>query len=201
MIIISRESTFLSFIRLRIIRGPIPAKLILDNPNPWELLGSIMPNILPIISLSLLALPGFLITFKPQKVKNMVTFLPVAAAPLAITNEARARSRSSLNTIRVLFLPPPEPASRTLPPPFCTEAMIFLPAELTLSSLFPVILHQAGTSLAKPGSLAVIFRTSPSDNRSISFLSRMMGPGHCRPLASTSTVLLSAFGAAASLPW
>ena len=42
-------------------------------------------------------------TFSPQKVKNMVTFLPIAAAPLAMTNEARARSRSSLNTMSVLW--------------------------------------------------------------------------------------------------
>jgi hypothetical protein len=44
---------------------------------------------------------GFLITLSPQKVKNIVTFLPMAAAPFAITNEASALSRSSLNTTMV----------------------------------------------------------------------------------------------------
>ena len=34
--------------------------------------------------------------FSPQNVKKMVTFFPVAAAPFASTNVARALSRSSL---------------------------------------------------------------------------------------------------------
>ena len=39
-------------------------------------------------------------TERPQKVKNIVTGLPVATAPFARTNEARALSRSLEKTIR-----------------------------------------------------------------------------------------------------
>ncbi|MNN71593.1 hypothetical protein D3C81_1875460 [compost metagenome] len=37
-------------------------------------------------------------TFKPQKVKNIVTFLPLAAAPFAIIKDAIALSKSPLKT-------------------------------------------------------------------------------------------------------
>ncbi|MNN21619.1 hypothetical protein D3C81_1349480 [compost metagenome] len=37
-------------------------------------------------------------TFNPQKVKNIVTFFPLAAAPLAIIKDAIALSKSPLKT-------------------------------------------------------------------------------------------------------
>jgi len=42
--------------------------------------------------------------FSPQKVKNIVTFLPLDAAPLAMIKEAIALSKSPLNTTIVLAL-------------------------------------------------------------------------------------------------
>ena len=45
------------------------------------------------------------ITFSPQKVKKMVTFCPVAAAPFASTKVAKALSKSSLNMMKVFPLP------------------------------------------------------------------------------------------------
>jgi len=44
--------------------------------------------------------------FRPQNVKNNVTSLPMAAAPLAMINEAIALSKSPLKTTIVLCLPP-----------------------------------------------------------------------------------------------
>ena len=42
---------------------------------------------------------------KPQNVKNMLTFLPSAAAAFAITKAAMALSRSPENTMKFLPLP------------------------------------------------------------------------------------------------
>ena len=56
----------------------------------------------PKMSFSTCGLRRFFMTLSPQKVKNMVTLPPVAAAPLASTNVAMARSRLSLNIMNVL---------------------------------------------------------------------------------------------------
>ncbi|CDE87644.1 unknown [Prevotella sp. CAG:891] len=84
------------------MRRPIPPMFIFESFSAVESPGIIMPNILAKMSLWTLGLLCFLMTFSPQKVKKMVTFLPVAAAPLASTKVARALSRSSLNMMKVL---------------------------------------------------------------------------------------------------
>ncbi len=178
----------MSFMRLRIILGPMPAKFILESPSPSELLGSIMLNIFAITSFSTLGAFGFLMAVSPQKVKNMVTFLPNAAAPLAITKAARMRSRSLLKTTKVLSSFAAPLLSGRVPAPFWMVAVILLALVSRFSSLFPVTLHQEGASVAKPGSVAVILSISPSLSLSISSLSFTMGPGHCKPQASASMV-------------
>lgn len=80
------------------------AHIHLDNFNFKELEGSIMPNIFPQISFFTTGLSSFLMAFSPQKVKKMVTFFPVAAAPFASTKVAKTLSRSSLNRIKVFPL-------------------------------------------------------------------------------------------------
>ena len=102
----SKESTPLRFIKKRIMRLPMPNIFICDNFSFKELDGSIMPNILPKKSFCTLGFCTFFKTFSPQKVKKMVTFCPVAAAPFASTKVASALSRSSLNRISVFPLPP-----------------------------------------------------------------------------------------------
>ena len=59
--------------------------------------GIILENMFSRASFSTLT-PGFLRTFNPQNVKNIVTSLPIDAAPVAMINEAIALSRSPLNT-------------------------------------------------------------------------------------------------------
>ena len=57
------------------------------------------------------------------------------------------------------------------------------------TSSWPVRRHQASASRAKPGSVARTLIVAPGSALSASALSRMMGPGHWRPQASTSMVL------------
>ena len=64
--------------------------------------GNITPNIFPNQSFFTFGFSVFLMAFNPQKVKKMVTFSPVAAAPLAKTKVAKTLSKSSLNRIKVL---------------------------------------------------------------------------------------------------
>ncbi len=66
--------------------------------------GIILPNIFSIKVL--LTLPGlsFLKMLIPQKVKNMVTLPPMAAAPFAMIKEAMALSNSPEKTTIVLLL-------------------------------------------------------------------------------------------------
>ena len=56
-----------------------------------------MPNMRRSQSFAELGAPFRLIAFSPQKVKNIVTFMPMAAAPVAIIKAAIARSISPLN--------------------------------------------------------------------------------------------------------
>src|SRR5574344_958138 len=137
----------------------MPPIFIFDNDKALLLEGSIIPNILPKISFSTDGFCRFLITFKPQKMKNIVTFLPVDAAPLAKTNEANARARSSLNTMNVLPLFGLTAFMTQVDGWFSLFSTVALtiPSELSTSmSLAPVILHHAATSLADAGSVAVI---------------------------------------------
>ena len=101
----SSESIPFLFMIYRIIFPPIPPMLILESFSFLELEGSIIPNIFPKISFSVSGLCNFLITFSPQKVKKMVTFCPVAAAPFASTKVAKALSKSSLNMMKVFLCP------------------------------------------------------------------------------------------------
>ena len=125
----SRESIPFRFMMYRIIFPPIPPMLILESFSFRELEGSIMPNIFPKISFSTFGLCSFLITFSPQKVKKIVTFCPVAAAPLASTKVAKALSKSSLNMMKVFPLPSQEVTIlQDLGSPFSITTTDFPPA-------------------------------------------------------------------------
>ena len=188
---LSRLSTRLRFITKRIIQPPSPPIFIFERDRSLLLFGSIQPNIIPSRSFFTLTDLCFFITLKPQNVKNSVTFLPVEAAPLAITNDANALSRSSLKTINVLL---------SLSELFSVHAGFFSPFSInastipavleTLTNVAPVILHHAETSLAKPWSVALILNCSPCSSCSYSFLSCITGPGHCNPQASMCMILL-----------
>ena len=115
----------------RIIQLPAPPIFILDSFSFSLFAGSIQPNILPKISLDTAGFSRFLITLSPQKVKNIVTFFPVEAAPFAMTNEANALSRSSLKTINVLL-------SALLPPvAILHSAFFFVPWRRSCLPYFP----------------------------------------------------------------
>ncbi len=180
----SSWSTFFCFILKRISLGPIPAKFIEESERPFMLFGSIIPNIRPRRSLRTPRV-FFLSTDNPQKVKNIVTVLPVAAAPFASTKDASALSMSFENTMKVAPFPS-ERAHGALPsavavpaaPPFSISARIMPPWVSIEASVFPVSAHQDFTSRAKPGSVALTTIWSPGEHLSISCLSRMIGPGH-----------------------
>ena len=115
----------------------------------------------------------FLMMFSPQKVKNIVTCLPAAAAPLAITKEASARSKSSLKTISVLPSAAPEGegeapqhAGAAAASPLLTVASTMPPCCSTPSSRAPVIRHHETTSRAKAWSVARIRSRPPTDKPS-----------------------------------
>ncbi len=82
----------------------MPSMLNCESLSLRESDGSIIENIRPKKSFSTAGFFSFFMTLRPQKVKKMETLWPVAAAPLASTKVANARSRSSLNMISVLFL-------------------------------------------------------------------------------------------------
>ena len=149
----------------RIIQLPAPPMFILDSLSLPLCAGSIQPNILPKISLETAGFCCFLITFRPPKVKNIVTFLPVDAAPLAMTKEASALSRSSLKTISVLLSALLREISQAavfscLRIVAATTPFLFSSA----TSSAPVILHQDATSFPKAWSVAVIWSCSPAFN-------------------------------------
>jgi len=133
----------------------------------------------------------------PQKVKNIVTLLPMAAAPFAMIKAAIARSRSLLNTTIVRLLLPRACGAAGLSSsadsvsacgPLRTHARIMRPSSLADIRVLPVLLHQAAMSILKPGSLAVISMVAPSGRFFIAADSFIIGPGHCSPHASiTST--------------
>ena len=140
--------------------------------------GIIHPNMRPMISLVTAGFCCFLMTFSPQKVKNMVTLCPVAAAPLARTKEASARSRSSLNTISVLFFGLMAAGAVAFASAFSAMAVTTPFSLVSDTRRLPVLLHQLCTSRAKPGSVEVISTISPAWASSNDFFSFMIGPGH-----------------------
>ncbi|MNW64450.1 hypothetical protein D3C74_427330 [compost metagenome] len=98
----SRESTFLRPIVWRINLAPKPPIFILDNGSFRVPCGIIIPNILSSPFFFTAEASPLRNTFSPQKVKNIVTCLPIAAAPEAMIKEAIVLSRSPLNTIIVV---------------------------------------------------------------------------------------------------
>ena len=173
--------------------------LILESFSFLELEGSIIPNIFPKISFSVSGLCNFLITFSPQKVKKMVTFCPVAAAPFASTKVAKALSKSSLNMIKVFPLPSHEVTIlHDFGSPFSITTIDFPPEVSFEINWLPVELHHAAASRGKPGSVEVISTRSPETSVSIVFFIFRIGPGHCNPQASTRTVLAEVAEASAA---
>jgi len=156
------------------------------------------PNILSINPLLTLTFSGFLKIFNPQKVKNIVTFFPIAAAPLAIIKEAIALSKSPLNTTMVLLsfsdisLIPTETLFTFLQPFFITAIIKPLSFLISKSSLL-VLLHQAFTSGKNPGSEAFTFSISPSSIYPIVEFTCINGPGQLNPHISNSLSILSTF--------
>src|SRR5690606_4442674 len=158
---------FLSFITFLINLGPIPAMFILDKPNFLLFLGIILLNILAIKSFLVLTWVSFLIIFNPQKVKNIVTSLPIALAPLAIIKEAIALSKSPLNIIK--FLPSFIGAISSVDSfldllPFSIMATYLSSVFSALINVFPVFLHQDFISFINPGSVDITSSLSPSFN-------------------------------------
>ncbi len=145
-----------------------------------------MPNIFPQISFFTAGLSNLLIAFSPQKVKKMVTFFPVAAAPFASTKVAKTLSRSSLNRIKVFPLSSRQTSEEEdCGVLFSTITSYFPAPDFTETKRFPVVWHHASASRGKPASVATISRRSPSASSSILFFSFMIGPGQDMPQAST----------------
>lgn len=160
---LSKLSIRFFFMMRRIIRLPAPPIFIFDSLSFPLWAGSIQPNILPKRSFETVGFRCFLMMSSPQKVKNIVTFRPVDAAPLAMTKEANALSRSLLKTISVLLsaaLPGRLQASCFSCLRIVAATTPFLFSSDTSSA--PVILHQEATSLPKAWSVAVIRSCSPA---------------------------------------
>lgn len=122
-----------------------------------------MPNIFPQISFFTAGLSNLLIAFSPQKVKKMVTFFPVAAAPFASTKVAKTLSRSSLNRIKVFPLSSRQTSEEEdCGVLFSTITSYFPAPDFTETKRFPVVWHHASASRGKPASVATISRRSPS---------------------------------------
>lgn len=150
----------------------MPSILSLDSDNFVESEGSIKLNILLQKSFLTFGLWVFFIVLSPQKVKNIDTFLPVAAAPFASTKVAKVLSRSSLNRIKVFPLVSYKVCSSILACgvdfsiiTLCMPFFEFLPM-----NLFPVVLHHASASLGKPASVAMSSIRSPGWIVSMLFL-------------------------------
>ena len=189
----SSESTPFLAMRKRIILAPIPIMFILESDNLVESEGSIHENIRPQISFATLGLWVFLMAFSPQKVKKMLTFLPVAAAPLASTKVARALSRSSLKSMNVLpwAFATGCVASAARATLFSISTMCMPDSECLLINRLPVVRHHASASRGKPASVAFTISLCPASSFSMACFIFMIGPGHCMPQASTFIVVLS----------
>ncbi len=160
----------------RIMRLPSPHMSSFERCSRPLCAGSIQPNIRPMRSFPTAGFSRFLMTLSPQKVKNIVTRFPVAAAPLAMTNEASALSRSSLKTTIVLLIGRRRGraagagcawphgiaegaglriSARTLPPQLSRA-----------SSSAPVMRHHEATSWPKAWSVAAMRSCPPGCNPS-----------------------------------
>ena len=87
-----------SFMTCLIMAGPIPAMFICDSGSFSGPDGIIMPNMRSSADLSRTGGFSRRRAFRPQKVKNIDTFCPIAIAPLAMMNDARTLSRSPEKT-------------------------------------------------------------------------------------------------------
>jgi len=175
------------------MRSPKPIMLICESFKRRESEGNIMENMRPKRSFFTAGFCSFLMTLSPQKVKNIDTFLPVAAAPLANTKVASARSRLSLNMISVL-LPGNAGAAtvdRGAPEPFSMTTVWYPPSDFTLTTRLPVLPHHACASRGKPASVAFTSTQAPACMPSMAFFSFMIGPGHCSPQASILSVSIT----------
>ena len=95
------------------------------SPIKYEYVDNVMPpNIASMKDLSTFCLLFFLRTLRPQKVKNMVTLRPIAAAPLAMIKLASTLSRSPEKTMMVFPSPFACATAAGAPParPFLTSA-------------------------------------------------------------------------------
>ncbi len=155
---VSSESIFFFFMIWRIMAGPMPAILSLDSLRRRECEGSIQENMRPNISFFVAGLRSFLMALSPQKVKNIETFSPVAAAPLARTNVASALSRSSLKRINDLprGAAAASAAVRLVGEPFSMTILCMPRVESCDTKRLPVDSHQARASVANPGSVALM---------------------------------------------
>ena len=88
----------------------------------------------------------------------MVTFSPVAAAPLAKTKVANALSKSSLNKIKVLPFAVESGSETSIAQgvAFSTLTMYVPFSVWAETKRFPVTRHQASASRGKPASVARI---------------------------------------------
>jgi len=108
-------------------------------------------------------------------------------------NEAIALSKSPLNTTIVApsLVSVITGQSLTALPFSITETYAFFcESKVLLSSLLPVLSHQFFMSFWNPESVALISKISPSFSLEISSKVLLIGPGHCNPHASITTVLL-----------
>ena len=173
---------------------------ILDNPSFLLPLGIIIPNAFSIIFLGVFIFSGFLRTFSPQNVKNIVTFLPIVAAPLAIINDAIALSKSPLNTTIVwpfLLGTVVQVLEISVPDRIWSEHFIIVASIIPLFlskfiSLLLVFLVHASISLQNPSSDTFTFKTSPSLISSIVAFTCIKGPGQDNPVAFNSLTLSAA---------
>ena len=172
---------------------PIPPKCILERPKDWGPWGIILENML---SIKVFLRGGASLRrrmFNPQNVKNKVTSIPMAAAPLAMMKLAMARSKSLLKTTMVrAFLvgaPADSEVETLVGVSFFSIMAVNFPWLGTASTRrLPERLHQAWASMGNPGSEAVMRKYCPGFNPSIfSFILRR-GPGHWRPQASSSII-------------
>ena len=90
-----------------IIAVPMPAMFIWESFSLLRPFGSITPNILPMKLFPLTFLAGARSAGVPQKVKNRTTFMPMAAAPVAMIIAARCLSSPPESTTIVSLFSAP----------------------------------------------------------------------------------------------
>ena len=151
-----------------IILVPIPPMFILESFSFPAPRGIMAPNIFSIRDFSTLRFSGFLKILSPQKVKNMVTGLPMATAPLAMINAASALSISPSNTTIVFPLGAGKAAgfvscsASRFSIPLRIRTMLSCPFRSIPTRVLPVCLHQDAISRENPISVAETSRISPS---------------------------------------